>query len=735
MSTPKVSIIMPSLNVAPYIRECIESAVNQTLKEIEIICVDAGSTDGTLEILQEYAEKDSRVTLIQSDIKSYGYQMNLGLDAASGEYIGILETDDWIEPDMFENLWKAAKKNSADFVKSNYYWYTTKNGIKNQPFDNLINCTYNTVFAPEESNTIFTVTPSIWSGIYLREMLVSNHIRFNETPGASFQDTSFHFMVCAIAQRCYLVKEHYLHYRRDNDGSSVHSKSKVFCIADEMHYFEAFLDAHPQKREKLIRFYQALKYEKYRWNFDRLDPESRYDFLRMMHREFSDANAENLLQSRYFSLAAWNAVNQVVHNPVVYFRNSVKETEKIQTAAVVLKENTSSNPLVSVIIPVCNVRSYIAECIDSVCSQTLKDIEIICVDDGSMDGSLEMVMEFAQKDPRITVVDMRVNMGQSKARNIGFEMAKGKYIYCLDSDDYILPQALEKLYGYAQEWNTDILYFGAESFFETEQMKQEQSNYIDFYRRTRTFEEPVSGDVLLMDQLKKWKFRCSVPLQFIRREYLLSTGLRFKEGYTHEDELFSCILAAKACRVQCVEDTLYMRRVRDNSTMTGVFTASKFVSLFIIAMMLTSIAIVDDTLTRTGKDALIFHGNKMMRDAKNAFAKLSEDEKKKILQLLPSEFHPNYMERVYTSPENIEELVAIKNSTSYKVGLVVTFIPRTVKDFLWNTKEFGIRYAFRSMLQDMKKDRKPNGFLKSIKEYGIRYTIRLLFIKLGQREK
>ena len=87
------------------------------------------------------------------------------------------------------------------------------------------------------------------------------------------------------------------------------------------------------------------------------------------------------------------------------------------------------------------------------------------------------------------------------------------------------------------------------------------------------------------------------------------------------------------------------------------------------------------------------------------------------------------------SPENIEELVAIKNSTSYKVGLVVTFIPRTVKDFLWNTKEFGIRYAFRSMLQDMKKDRKPNGFLKSIKEYGIRYTIRLLFIKLGQREK
>ena len=726
---------MPSLNVAPFIRECIESAVNQTLEDIEIICVDAGSTDGTQEILQEYAKKDSRVQIIHSDIKSYGYQMNLGLDAASGEYIGILETDDWIEPDMFENLWKAAKENNADFVKSNYYWYTTKNGINNQPFENLINCTYNEVFSPEEKNTIFTVTPSIWSGIYLREMLVSNCIRFNETPGASFQDTSFHFMVCVTAQRCYLLKEHYLHYRRDNDGSSVHSKSKIFCVADEMHYFEAFLDAHPQKKQKLIRFYQALKYEKYRWNFDRLDPESRYDFLRLMHREFSDANAENLLQSRYFDPVAWTAVNQVIHNPVTYFRNSIKKTENIQIAAEVLKENTISNPLISVIIPVCNVQGYIAECIDSVCTQTMKDIEIICVDDGSMDASLEMLMEYAQKDSRITVVGMHINMGQSRARNVAFEMARGKYIYFLDSDDYILPNALEKLYGCAEEWNTDILYFAAESFFETSGLEKEHSNYIGFYHRTKISELPVSGDVLLMEQLKNWKFRCSVPLQFIRREYLLSTGLRFKEGYTHEDELFSCVLAAKARRVQCVEDILYMRRIRGNSTMTGVFTASKFVSLFVIAMTLTSIAIVDETLTRTGKDALVFHGNKMMRNAKSVFEQLSEDEKKKIMQLLPQEFHPSYIERVYYSPENVEDLIAIRESTAFKVGRVVTFIPRIVKDFLWCTKEFGIRYAFRSTLQDMKKDRKPEGFLKSIKEYGIRHTIRLLFMKMGQREK
>ena len=89
----KVSVILPSLNVADYMEECLESVINQSLRELEIICVDAGSTDGTKEILDDYAGKDSRITVLQSDIKSYGKQVNIGLDYASGEYIGILETD------------------------------------------------------------------------------------------------------------------------------------------------------------------------------------------------------------------------------------------------------------------------------------------------------------------------------------------------------------------------------------------------------------------------------------------------------------------------------------------------------------------------------------------------------------------------------------------------------------------------------------------------------------------
>ena len=110
MSEIAVSIIMPSLNVANYIEECLASAVNQTLKEIEIICIDAGSTDGTAEIIERYAEKDKRIRLIKTEFKSYGAQVNLGIRLARGYYIAILETDDYVSCDMYENLYKPDRK-------------------------------------------------------------------------------------------------------------------------------------------------------------------------------------------------------------------------------------------------------------------------------------------------------------------------------------------------------------------------------------------------------------------------------------------------------------------------------------------------------------------------------------------------------------------------------------------------------------------------------------------------
>ena len=115
---PKVSIIIPTYNVEAYLKECMDSVTRQTLKDIEIICINDGSTDGSLEILKEYADKDPRIVLVDKENEGYGVGMNIGLDKASGEYIGIVEPDDFVPLNMYEDLYNTAKENDLDFVKA-----------------------------------------------------------------------------------------------------------------------------------------------------------------------------------------------------------------------------------------------------------------------------------------------------------------------------------------------------------------------------------------------------------------------------------------------------------------------------------------------------------------------------------------------------------------------------------------------------------------------------------------
>ena len=122
----RVSVIMPSLNVAPYIKYCIESVQNQTLHNIEIICVDAGSTDGTLEILQECALSDSRIKILHSDMRSYGHQVNMGIRYAHAKYVAIVETDDYIESEMYQSLYEIAEKYGLDVVKADYDFFDSQ---------------------------------------------------------------------------------------------------------------------------------------------------------------------------------------------------------------------------------------------------------------------------------------------------------------------------------------------------------------------------------------------------------------------------------------------------------------------------------------------------------------------------------------------------------------------------------------------------------------------------------
>lgn len=250
MSDVKISVIMPSLNVKPFIEECIESVINQTLKDIEIICVDAGSTDGTLEIIKKISKTDSRIKILHSDKKSYGYQMNLGISHASGQYIGIVETDDFIDKKMYEKLYELTDNATADIAKVNFYHYYNdstkrKDGSKiklpSKPFS-----AYN-------YSNILNGHPSIWAAIYKKSFLKQNNISFMEAPGGGWVDNPFLFKTMLAAKSIVYNSEPLYYYREENPDSSSNNLSDLTLPMNRMMDNLDVLEEFSCKNENVIK--------------------------------------------------------------------------------------------------------------------------------------------------------------------------------------------------------------------------------------------------------------------------------------------------------------------------------------------------------------------------------------------------------------------------------------------------------------------------------------------------
>ena len=220
---PKISILLPSYNVASYIQECIESVMGQTLTDIEILCIDAGSTDGTSEIIEKYAAADRRIRLIKSDKKSYGYQINLGMDLAQGEFLGIVETDDCIGSHMYEVLYKAAVENVLDYVKAGFYTMVTPYEGEEYLLENPLGDTEQILSSRYFLERDLSPDVYIWNGIYKMSFLRDSHVRMNESPGAAFQDCGFRYLTDMNLRRGMFLKELFYRYRRDNAAASTYN--------------------------------------------------------------------------------------------------------------------------------------------------------------------------------------------------------------------------------------------------------------------------------------------------------------------------------------------------------------------------------------------------------------------------------------------------------------------------------------------------------------------------------
>lgn len=321
MQKPLVSIVMPVYNVQDFLKECLDSVVNQTMKELEIICVDDGSTDNSLNILKEYQKKDSRIKVISKPNSGYGNTMNVGTDAATGEYVGIVESDDYVKKDMFDTLYKAAKQYDADIVKSDHYTFSTRGGKQQKELHYTCGKPeyYNRVLNARDCEDIYDFIMMNWTGIYRTDFLRQNQIRYNETPGASFQDNGYWFQTITMAERIVFIREAFYFYRQDNPNSSINNKKKIYCICDEFAYIKEFLKKHPEEYEKHILTYVKKKFFNYRHSYNRIAEEYKKEFLLREQKEYAEELKE--LGAKKTNLDSWvlGEMNRIIDSPELFY--------------------------------------------------------------------------------------------------------------------------------------------------------------------------------------------------------------------------------------------------------------------------------------------------------------------------------------------------------------------------------------------------------------------------------
>lgn len=220
---------------------------------------------------------------------------------------------------------------------------------------------------------------------------------------------------------------------------------------------------------------------------------------------------------------------------------------------------------VSVVIPVYNVEDFLGECLDSITNQTLDDIEIICVNDGSSDRSLEILNEYASNDDRFTVVSQE-NGGHAVATNRGISLAKGEYLYLMDSDDILKLNALEDTVKIAEEKNVDFVIFQAINYYMDKNEYKEQENY-----SMNKLADFVGEDVFNWRDIKEYLFSITVTpwSKIYRRDFIEKSGAKFPEGLVFDDNVFFWEVLFSAEKIAFYRQHLFTRRWYSSSSTTA----------------------------------------------------------------------------------------------------------------------------------------------------------------------
>ena len=322
---PKLSILVPVYNVEEFLPLCLESIKNQSFKDFECILINDGSTDNSLSLLKKVAKEDKRFVVLDKKNTGYGASMNEGTKLAKGEYIGIVEPDDFIHRDFYQTLFE----HSEDIIKASFMrfsgktWENTPERVFHEVRKDFpVN---GTNIRPKDNQRIFLVDPTIWSAVYKREMLEKNNVKFLETPGASYQDAGFQFKAFSVATSIFCIEKPLYYYRIDNEKSSVKSSKKLEMVKTEFDEIDKFI------KKDFREIADACRFRSYNWNLNRLKFKEALKFAKIAKTDFKakSFNPNYFIKEKHarkheLKFSTKHPVCYVYLRPLFKFKNALK---------------------------------------------------------------------------------------------------------------------------------------------------------------------------------------------------------------------------------------------------------------------------------------------------------------------------------------------------------------------------------------------------------------------------
>lgn len=329
----EISVLVPVYNVEKYLRACLDSILAQTFTDFEVICMDDGSTDQSGEILDEYALKDKRIKVIHKENAGYGKTMNGAMQLAQGNYIGIVESDDTIECDMYHILYHIITKYDLDFVKTDFFAVWDKeDGTMKKQYCSMTEDRgmYNRVLNPNAELDSYFLEKFTWDALYKKELILQNKIRYNETPGASYQDNGFWFQTFYWSRRVMFLDRAFYNYRQDNMLSSIHSRRKVYAMKNEFDFIRKFMKEQGDIDQELYRICFHLRMMEYISTLRKIDFPMKLEFAKVVEQE--KIFYEEQKEARYDRMTQEQI--SIISNPLAYVEDALMEGKEITREAI-----------------------------------------------------------------------------------------------------------------------------------------------------------------------------------------------------------------------------------------------------------------------------------------------------------------------------------------------------------------------------------------------------------------